>query len=75
MAVEPSTADNGESIEMGYVIARILLVCKDGQQLGGDEAYAAKRPVKRFPTRPPTAWTAKMSKASSIPRKNLTLVA
>lgn len=75
MAVEPSTGDDGGSIEMRYIIARKSLVCKDGQQLVDDEAYAAKRPVKRFPTRPPTAWTAKMSKASSIPRKNLTLVA
>ena len=79
--VEPSTGDGGHAVEAGYVIAARMSVSKlkqtrlDKGALGGEGTYAAKRPVSKFPTRPPTACSAKMSNASSTFKKNLSCVA
>jgi len=83
--VEPSTGDGGHAVEAGYVIAARMSVSKlkqtrldkgaPGREGGREGTYAAKRPVSKFPTRPPTACSAKMSNASSTFKKNLSCVA
>ena len=74
VAIEPSTMNCGEPVEMRDVITTAASAQKS-PRAKRQGTHAAKKPVKRLPTSPPMACTAKMSKASSIPRTNLTFVA
>lgn len=74
--VEPAAGDFGEAIQMSNVLAGGN-VSREISRLRymRDGAYAAKIPVRRLPTKPPMACTAKISRASSMPRTNLSFVA
>ncbi len=65
MPIEPTPFDDGEPIEVGYVIAKVPSVPE--YRLLAD-THAAKKPVHKLPTSPPMACTAKISSASSMPR-------
>ena len=76
VSVEPAAGDFGEAIKVSNVLAGGN-VSRDisGLRYMRDGAYAAKIPVRRLPTKPPMACTAKISRASSMPRTNLSFVA
>lgn len=76
MTVEPASRDHGEAVEMGDVVTN------HGERLAtrlfpgaARFAYAANKPVRRFPTIPPTACSAKISRVSSTRKTYFSLVA
>lgn len=81
VVIEPATRDHGETVEMRNVVAATMngLVNRPQHWVGREEVrgvtYAAKKAVIRLPAIPPTACSAKISMASSMPRTNLSLVA
>ena len=76
VVVEPAAIDLGEAIKVSDVVAdEQLATCSKLNVVVDRQTYAAKRPVRRFPTIPPTPCSAKTSSASSIPTQNLILVA
>lgn len=76
VSVEPAARDFGEAVKVSNVVAGGNVSCANlalrYKRVG---AHAAKIPVRRLPTKPPMACTAKISRASSIPRANLSFVA
>lgn len=73
MASKSTTMNVGIAIEVCNVVTKERV--KFPSSSWRVDTYAAKKPVKMFPTNPPIPWTAKISNASSMPRKNFTLVA
>lgn len=77
VTVEPSSLDDRVAIKMSYVVTSSGQYCARAQSfsLREQETYAAKKPVRIFPTIPPMACSAKMSRASSTPTTNFSFVA
>lgn len=75
VVVEPAAGDGGCAIQVGNVVAVIVLLVTDLVKREGGGAYAANKPVRRLPTIPPMPCTAKISRASSTRRRYLSFVA
>lgn len=81
VVIDPASVNDRGTIEVGDVVTitreQALVECPPvyGYFIRIRGPYAAKRPVKRLPTRPPMACTAKISSASSTRSTYLSLVA
>lgn len=78
VVVDPASWNHCGPVEASDVVAvfqcQPSIPCAVGEGQPRD-TYAANKPVRRLPTRPPIAWTAKISSASSTPKRCLILVA
>lgn len=72
VVVQPATGDDCVAVEVSNVITTN---CQLTQIRAPRGTYAAKKAVRMLPMKPPTPWTAKMSRASSQRRKYFSLVA